>query len=190
MHLAQGGVEQEAQESSTKKTICCHAESLLASFAPKNAELCRRPRAAERGFGALLWSRRAAGISSGISPFSCWPVSAPDPGDQLRDGINKKPGGRPTAHFSTVFPLEKTRMVIDGAAERRLQAIHRDRCTWWRAMVPPWCIHSLVRSLVCRVDRRPAAASDLHRWLGARCELPHEDDWVSSAGSGAQRTTC
>ena len=32
----------------------------------------------------------------------------------LRDGINKKPGGRPTAHFSTVFPLEKTRMVIDG----------------------------------------------------------------------------
>ena len=35
-------------------------------------------------------------------------------------------------------------MVIDGAAERRLQAIHRDRCTWWRAMVPPWCIHSLV----------------------------------------------
>ena len=108
----------------------------------------------------------------------------------LRDGINKKPGGRPTAHFSTVFPLEKTRMVIDGAAERRLQAIHRDRCTWWRAMVPPWCIHSLVRSLVCRVDRRPAAASDLHRWLGARCELPHEDDCVSSAGSGAQQTTC
>ena len=53
MHLAQGGVEQEAQESSTKKTICCHAESLLASFAPKNAELCRRPRAAERGPGAL-----------------------------------------------------------------------------------------------------------------------------------------
>ena len=83
MHLAQGGVEQEAQESSTKKTICCHAESLLASFAPKNAELCRRPRAAERGFGVLLGSRRAAGISSGISPFSCWPVSAPDPGDQL-----------------------------------------------------------------------------------------------------------
>ena len=38
-----------------------------------------------------------------------------------RDGINKKPGGRPTAHFSTVFPLEKTRMVIDGAAERRLR---------------------------------------------------------------------
>ena len=108
----------------------------------------------------------------------------------LRDGINKKPGGRPTAHFSTVFPLEKTRMVIDGAAERRLQAIHRDRCTWWRAMVPPWCIHSLVRSLVCRVDRRPAAASDLHRWLGGRCELPHEDDWVSSAGSRAQQTTC
>ena len=58
-------------------------------------------------------------------------------------------------------------MVIDGAAERRLQAIHRDRCTWWRAMVPPWCIHSLVRSLVCRVDRLPAAASDLHRWLSA-----------------------
>ena len=107
-----------------------------------------------------------------------------------RDGINKKPGGRPTAHFSTVFPLEKTRMVIDGAAERRLQAIHRDRCTWWRAMVPPWCIHSLVRSLVCRVDRRPAAASDLRMWLGGRCELPHEDDWVSSAGIGAQQTTC
>ena len=112
------------------------------------------------------------------------------PANGFRDGINKKPGGRPTAHFSTVFPLEKTRMVIDGAAERRLQAIHRDRCTWWRAMVPPWCIHSLVRSLVCRVDRRPAAASDLHRWLGARCELPHEDDCVSSAGSGAQQTTC
>ena len=58
---------------------------------------------------------------------------APDPSGSppagRRDGINKKPGGRPTAHFSTVFPLEKTRMVIDGAAERRLQAIHRDRCT-------------------------------------------------------------
>ena len=108
----------------------------------------------------------------------------------MRDGLFVLLGGRPLVHFSTVFPLEKTRMVIDGAAERRLQAIHRDRCTWWRAMVPPWCIHSLVRSLVCRVDRRPAAASDLHRWLGARCELPHEDDCVSSAGSGAQQTTC
>ena len=74
-------------------------------------------------------------------------------------------------------------MVIDGAAERRLQAIHRDRCTWWRAMVPPWCIHSLVRSLVCRVDRRPAAASDLHRLLGGRCELPHEDGRFGCLGA-------
>ena len=121
------------------------------------------------------------------------PLAPPRPrcgASRHRGGINKKPGGRPTAHFSTVFPLEKTRMVIDGAAERRLQAIHRDRCTWWRAMVPPWCIHSLVRSLVCRVDRRPAAASDVRRWLAGRCELPHEDDWVSSAGIGAQQTTC
>ena len=93
-------------------------------------------------------------------------------------------------HFSTVFPLERRDMVMGGAAERRLQASHRHRCTWWRAMVPPWCIHSLVRSLVCRVDRRPAAASDLRMWLGGRCELPHEDDWVSSAGSQAQQTTC
>ena len=29
-------------------------------------------------------------------------------------------------HFSTAFPLERRDMVIDGAAERRLQAIHRD----------------------------------------------------------------
>ena len=108
----------------------------------------------------------------------------------LRDGFFFFLAGRLPVHFSTVFPLERRDMVIDGAAERRLQAIHRDRCTWWRAMVPPWCIHSLVRSLVCRVDRRPAAASDLHRWLGGRCELPHEDDWVSSAGIGAQQTTC
>ena len=108
----------------------------------------------------------------------------------VRDGLFLFLAGRLPVHFSTVFPLERRDMVIDGAAERRLQAIHRDRCTWWRAMVPPWCIHSLVRSLVCRVDRRPAAASDLHRWLGGRCELPHEDDWVSSAGSRAQQTTC
>ena len=98
--------------------------------------------------------------------------------------------GRLPVHFSTVFPLERRDMVMGGAAERRLQASHRHRCTWWRAMVPPWCIHSLVRSLVCRVDRRPAAASDLRRWLGGRCELPHEDDWVSSAGSRAQQTNC
>jgi len=61
-------------------------------------------------------------------------------------------------------------MVIDGAAERRLQAIHRDRCTWWRAMVPPWCIHSLARSLVCRVDRQaspgPGATAAEKRYLG------------------------
>ena len=37
--------------------------------------------------------------------------------------------GRLPVHFSTVFPLERRDMVIDGAAERRLQAIHRDRCT-------------------------------------------------------------
>ena len=107
-----------------------------------------------------------------------------------RDGLFLFLAGRLPVHFSTVFPLERRDMVMGGAAERRLQAIHRDRCTWWRAMVPPWCIHSLVRSLVCRVDRRPAAASDLRRWLAGRCELPHEDDWVSSAGIGAQQTTC
>ena len=107
-----------------------------------------------------------------------------------RSGLLLFLAGRLPVHFSTVFPLERRDMVMGGAAERRLQASHRHRCTWWRAMVPPWCIHSLVRSLVCRVDRRPAAASDLHRWLGARCELPHEDDCVSSAGSGAQQTTC
>ena len=108
----------------------------------------------------------------------------------LRSGLLLFLAGRLPVHFSTVFPLERRDMVMGGAAERRLQASHRHRCTWWRAMVPPWCIHSLVRSLVCRVDRRPAAASDLHRWLGGRCELPHEDDWVSSAGSRAQQTTC
>ena len=113
-----------------------------------------------------------------------------NPDTKTRSGLLLFLAGRLPVHFSTVFPLERRDMVIDGAAERRLQAIHRDRCTWWRAMVPPWCIHSLVRSLVCRVDRRPAAASDLHRWLGGRCELPHEDDWVSSAGSRAQQTTC
>ena len=116
------------------------------------------------------------------------PRNVGDPGP--RSGFLLFLAGRLPVHFSTVFPLERRDMVMGGAAERRLQASHRHRCTWWRAMVPPWCIHSLVRSLVCRVDRRPAAASDLHRWLGGRCELPHEDDWVSSAGSRAQQTTC
>ena len=119
-----------------------------------------------------------------------WTLGTSRLSSATRSGLLLFLAGRLPVHFSTVFPLERRDMVMGGAAERRLQASHRHRCTWWRAMVPPWCIHSLVRSLVCRVDRRPAAASDLHRWLGGRCELPHEDDWVSSAGSRAQQTTC
>ena len=46
-----------------------------------------------------------------------------------RDGLFLFLAGRLPVHFSTVFPLERRDMVIDGAAERRLQASHRDRCT-------------------------------------------------------------
>ena len=46
-----------------------------------------------------------------------------------RDGLFLFLAGRLPVHFSTVFPLERRDMVMGGAAERRLQASHRDRCT-------------------------------------------------------------
>ena len=62
--------------------------------------------------------------------------------------------------------------MVGGAAEPRLQATHRDRCTDSRARMSPRGVDSLVSSLVAR-EGRPAAAGQKRRLLayaGAQSE--------------------
>ena len=63
--------------------------------------------------------------------------------------------------------------MVGGAAEPRLQATHRDRCTDSRARMSPRGVDSLVSSLVAREAGRPLAGAGEHprssldgRWLG------------------------
>ena len=81
--------------------------------------------------------RETCGLdSTSTTPTTCRAAREASSGDsrppsdaRFRDGLFLFLAGRLPVHFSTVFPLERRDMVIDGAAERRLQAIHRDRCT-------------------------------------------------------------
>ena len=80
-------------------------------------------------------------------------------------------GGPPRSHKPYVIHVYSRQTMVGGAAEPRLQATHRDRCTDSRARMSPRGVDSLASSLNAREGRPLAGAGALRssldgRWLG------------------------
>ena len=79
--------------------------------------------------------------------------------------------GPPRKHKPYVIHVYSRQTMVGGAAEPRLQATHRDRCTDSRARMSPRGVDSLASSLTAREGRPLAGAGALRssldgRWLG------------------------
>ena len=86
-------------------------------------------------------------------------------------GFPPAANGAPRKHKPYVIHVYSRQTMVGGAAEPRLQATHRDRCTDSRARMSPRGVDSLASSLTAREGRPLAGAGALRssldgRWLG------------------------
>ena len=78
--------------------------------------------------------------------------------------------------------------MVGGAAEPRLQATHRDRCTDSRARMSPRGVDSLESSLVAREGRLLAGAGALRSSLDGRCLRSGPTHWLDKRAARARES--